>query len=308
MGFEREIAPDGYRWWYIDALSDGGDQALSLIAFAGSVFSPYYAAARRRGSADPLNHCAINIALYGENGALWAMTERGRSRVVRDDRSLAIGRSAMKHVDGAIEIALDEIAVPWCRRIRGVVRLTPRHWCKRRFELDCAGLHHWSPIASSARIEVRLDRPALAWDGEAYLDSNWGAEPLENRFRGWTWSRAHLPDRTVVLYDREERSGASRTLALAIDRRGAIEEISPPPPVALAPTSWRLTRYTRADAGSPAVIRHTLEDGPFYSRSLLDTHLFGRPAVAIHESLSLDRFRSRAVQWLLPFRMPRSPR
>jgi carotenoid 1,2-hydratase len=48
-----------------------------------------------------------------------------------------------------------------------------------------------------------------------------------------------------------------------------------------------------------------LEDAPFYSRSLLATHLAGSPGPAIHESLDLDRFRSRWVQCLLPFRMPR---
>ncbi len=308
MGFEHAVPPDGYRWWYIDALSDAGDRALTLIAFIGSVFSPYYAAARRHGAADPLNHCAVNVALYGRRGTLWAMTERGKSRVARDDRSLAIGGSAIVDTGDAVEITLDELAVPWCRRIRGVVRLTPRHWCGRGFELDGEGLHRWSPIAPSARVELRLDRPALAWDGEAYLDSNWGTEPLEGRFREWTWSRAHLPGRTVVLYDREEWSGATRSLALAIDPHGAIEEFAPPPKVALASTAWRLARRTRTDTGRPAAIRRTLEDGPFYSRSLIDTHLFGRPVLAMHESLSLSRFRSRAVQWLLPFRMPRSPR
>ena len=38
--------------------------ALTLIAFVGSVFSPYYAWARRRGQADAENHCALNLALY----------------------------------------------------------------------------------------------------------------------------------------------------------------------------------------------------------------------------------------------------
>jgi carotenoid 1,2-hydratase len=52
-------------------------------------------------------------------------------------------------------------------------------------------------------------------------------------------------------------------------------------------------------------VRQTLEDAPFYSRSLLQTQLLGSPATAIHESLDLDRFASRWVQCLLPFRMPR---
>jgi carotenoid 1,2-hydratase len=70
-------------------------------------------------------------------------------------------------------------------------------------------------------------------------------------------------------------------------------------------TKWRLPRHTRADSGRDVRVLRTLEDGPFYSRSLLETQLLGVPAHAIHESLSLDRFRSRWVQCLLPFRMPR---
>ena len=41
---------DGYVWWYVDALSDDGRHGLTLIAFIGSVFSPYYA---WRGGAAP---------------------------------------------------------------------------------------------------------------------------------------------------------------------------------------------------------------------------------------------------------------
>jgi carotenoid 1,2-hydratase len=38
---------------------------------------------------------------------------------------------------------------------------------------------------------------------------------------------------------------------------------------------------------------------------VLDTRLLGQDATAMHESLSLDRFRSPIVQMMLPFRMPR---
>ncbi len=67
---------NGYAWWYVDALSDDGTNGITIIAFIGSVFSPYYALARRNGPADPLNHCAINVAIYrkarqalGDDGA-----------------------------------------------------------------------------------------------------------------------------------------------------------------------------------------------------------------------------------------------
>jgi carotenoid 1,2-hydratase len=53
-------------------------------------------------------------------------------------------------------------------------------------------------------------------------------------------------------------------------------------------------------------VRQTLEDGPFYARSILSTRVFGEDVPAMHESLSLDRFRKPWVQAMLPFRMPRA--
>jgi carotenoid 1,2-hydratase len=76
--------------------------------------------------------------------------------------------------------------------------------------------------------------------------------------------------------------------------------------VELDTTGWRVGRRTRADAGAAARVIATFEDGPFYARSLLETRLYGETAQAIHESLSLDRFRAPWVQCLLPFRMPRA--
>jgi carotenoid 1,2-hydratase len=55
-------------------------------------------------------------------------------------------------------------------------------------------------------------------------------------------------------------------------------------------------------------VRRTLEDTPFYARSVLQTRLLGQDAIAVHESLSLDRFRNPIVQAMLPFRMPRARR
>jgi carotenoid 1,2-hydratase len=49
----------------------------------------------------------------------------------------------------------------------------------------------------------------------------------------------------------------------------------------------------------------TLQDTPFYARSVVSTEWYGTPATAMHESLSLDRFRTPWVQAMLPFRMPR---
>jgi carotenoid 1,2-hydratase len=64
-------------------------------------------------------------------------------------------------------------------------------------------------------------------------------------------------------------------------------------------------RGTQCEAGHQARVVETLEDTPFYARSLVETRLAGETATCVHESLSLDRFDSRIVQLMLPFRMPR---
>jgi carotenoid 1,2-hydratase len=286
-------------------VSDDGAHALTLIAFIGSVFSPYYARARRRGEADPSNHCAFNVALYGARGGRWCMTERCAEQVERKQSMVSIGPSAMCWEGNALQIVLDEICAPVPRRLRGTIRLIPTGLCDGTFLLDAQGSHRWSPIAPCARIEVHLSDPELLWTGLGYLDSNTGAEPVEDGFEAWNWSRASLPDRTAVLYDFKPRRSPARTLALQIDPHGCIEELRIPPVSSLPSTGWRLPRQTRADAGQRVQVVRTLEDGPFYSRSLLQTSLLGTPVRAVHESLSLDRFRSRWVQCLLPFRMPR---
>jgi carotenoid 1,2-hydratase len=278
-----------------------------VIGFVGSVFSPYYAAARRRGPADPLDHCAVNVALYGERGGRWAMTERGRSRVARSADALVVGPSELRACGAGLEIRLDEISVPWLRRIRGRIHVAAEVRCARDFALDPAGEHRWWPIAPSARVVVRLEEPVWQWSGTGYFDSNWGAAPLEDSFCDWTWSRAHLPDRTVVLYDCRPLEAPPSGLALAIGPDGGVEPLPPPPPAALPRSGWRIERATRADPGRGAYLRRRLEDGPFYSRAVIETHLLGTPAFAIHECLSLARFRRRWVQALLPFRMPRAP-
>ena len=123
-GFDLTPPAGGYTWWYVDALSDDGAYGITIIAFIGSVFSPYYAWSRRRGGGDPMRHCALNVALYGQ-GKRWSMTERGAGAVQRGADFLAIGPSALSWDGSGLTVRIDEMAVPLPRRIRGTVRLYP---------------------------------------------------------------------------------------------------------------------------------------------------------------------------------------
>ncbi len=167
------------------------------------------------------------------------------------------------------------MAAPLPARIRGRCGVHPAALTDHTVLLDAAGRHRWPPIAPRARVEVALERPALRWSGTGYFDTNAGDGPLEDAFTLWDWSRAPLRDGTAILYDVARRDGGATTVALRVGRSGAVEAFDPPPLVSLPRTRWRIARETRADADGSASVARTLEDAPFYARSVLRTQLLG---------------------------------
>ena len=309
MDFTQPVAPGGYRWWYLDAQSDDGRHALTVIAFIGSVFSPYYAWARHGGAAVPAeHHVAVNVALHGPSRSAWSMTERGARSLERARNFLRIGPSALVWRDDALVITLDERNCPWPARIRGEIRLHPRVLPGYRCALDRHAQHWWAPLAPLARIEVDLKDPQQRWSGPGYLDTNGGARPLEEDFAGWHWLRAGLGPDAAVLYDVLRADGTRLELALAFAASGRVEQFAPPPWQSLGRSAWRMERYTRCEERGTARITRKLLDAPFYARSVVATQLLGQAAMGIHESLSLERFSSRWIQAMLAFRMPRRAR
>ena len=302
--FDAPVPADGYRWWYIDGLSDDGQSGIVIIAFVGSVFSPYYYSARTRGRTDPENHVAINIGLYRPNGKLWAMTERGRSALARDADTFSVGPSQARWIGDSLHIDIAERSMPLGRRLAGRVIVRPEGLNQRRFSLDSEGRHTWQPIAPLARIEVAFKQPSWYWQGDAYVDTNAGQRPLEADFRSWHWSRGTDTGRTTINYAVTDLHGRERSLALAFMADGQHEELATPPVVELPDSGWRIGRKTQNDA--IPVVERTLEDTPFYARSLLRVKdAQGTQRRIMHESLSLQRFSSTWVRTLLPFRMPR---
>ncbi|WP_205648531.1 carotenoid 1,2-hydratase [Acuticoccus kandeliae] len=235
------------------------------------------------------------------------MTERGAAAVTRGDDHLAIGPSSLRWEGDALVARVEERATPIPRRAEGTIRIIPESANPHPFALSKDGAHVWHPTAPTARIEVRMRAPAVSWSGRAYLDMNWGDAPLEAGFRRWHWSRSHLGKRCVVFYEAVGRDGGSSDLAVRFDAAGRAEAIEPPPVRHLRRTNWLLPRRTRSDDPDGARITRTLEDTPFYTRSIVGMRLFGEAAETIHESVDLDRFASRWVQALLPYRMPRRP-
>jgi carotenoid 1,2-hydratase len=269
------------------------------------VFSPWYKFARRGGrAADPENHVCLNVALYGATRR-WAMTERGAASLSRGAQSLEIGASSL-HWDGTVLTAeIEEVTAPIPTRLRGKLRVHPQGLGTRQVVLDGAGLHRWAPVAPRARIEVEMQSPALNWQGTAYCDTNDGDAPLEEGFTEWNWCRAPVAGGTAILYHGTRRGGDTFCEALRYDENGGSVDYEAPAQWTLPRTFWRMPRATRSET-APSV-QQTLEDSPFYARSVVRSRLLGQDVTAVHESLSLERFVQPVVQFMLPFKAPRWP-
>lgn len=307
VNFAQPVADNGYLWWYVDAISDDGQQSITMIIFVGSVFSPYYAKARSRGPQPAENHCAFNTILYGPgNRKRWSMTERSGAQLERSAHSYRLGPSKIDW-DGESFIAhIDERCVPMPRKMRGSVRITPSAITGHSLRLDEGGRHYWNPIAPIARVDVDFPALGVRWSGDGYMDSNHGAEALAEGFSGWDWTRARLSNGDcAVRYEARHPQRETHRLALRFSEDGSISSEPTGLPAVLPTTGiWRVERQMPGAEGTPRILR-TLEDTPFYARSLVDASFDGASGIGFHESLSMLRFQRPWVQTLLPFRMPR---
>lgn len=298
--FDVAVPQNGYRWWYVDGISDDGYRGIVVIAFIGSVFSPYYYRARQLGAADPLDYCSVNVCLYEPKKKRWAMTERDRRSVARGPDHFYVGRSGIERRGDAYLVRIDERSVPFGTPIKGSLRIVPDFENPASFALTDGDIHTWRPVAPVSRIELSLNQPGVRWSGSGYLDTNYGSRALEDDFIGWDWCRHGHTAGANITYTATLKNGTTRRLGIAFDATGAFSHTDVPPSTALPMAAWRVPRAANLD-GHPRVKR-TLEDTPFYVRSLLETD---DARAVMHESLSLNRFVLPWVRLLLPFRMPR---
>ncbi len=235
------------------------------------------------------------------------MTERGRRHIERSAKHFQVGPSALEWTGDELIIRIDERSAPIPHRVRGTIRFRADRWFDWQMPLEPSLRHRWGPLAPAGQITVDMQSPDLAWKGHGYLDSNEGDEPLADRFDEWDWSRGTLADgSSAVVYDVRSRDGSEHLIARRFGPDGSVSAFDPGPRHALARTGWRIDRSIRSDVRgpSPTIVR-TLEDTPFYVRSLAQSTIGSETLISVHETLNGPRLRSPLVRLMLPWRMPR---
>ncbi|MDQ3264363.1 MAG: carotenoid 1,2-hydratase [Myxococcota bacterium] len=288
--------PGSYRWYYLDVSSE--EVTVVVIFMVGSLFSPHYSRAGRRGG-HPRAHSAINVAVYrnGERKS-WVLSEYPDALLEEDGGCLRIGRSTLRlAADGRLTAEVQERTAPWGKPLELRLELTPEgpgHPAIRLVE----GLEHWwQPHAPRARARVWLPGESLVFEGRAYHDGNHGSVPLGSDLRGWDWLRTHDGERTTISY-RPWHPRTSRSWQVEVDARSL--QVSQPP-LAAGPTtrtSWGLKVPCRLGLQTQVSL---LESSPFYAR--LEAEEGG--VHALGEVADFRRFHSPWFRWMAHFRTRR---
>jgi carotenoid 1,2-hydratase len=304
--FDAPIAENGYRWFRIACVSDDAEHVLVIMAMLGNPFSPAYRKARalavRSGSGpvNPLSFSTMNIALSGAH-TFWGMNEI--DAVKRSAFALTIGKSMMIAAADRLIVPLDEQAATGKGRLRGEVEVELGTLSSRAFDLTDEKKHSWAPIRQGARCQVRLKEPALSFVGSAFVDTNYGTEPLETSIVRWTRSEAYADAGTAWLsFESQSARGNHELNLISLDQ--SVERTTfAAPPLALKKSRFGLQSSVRLDEITRVTV---LEDTPFYVRNLIVGRQGPHDVRVFHEHVDLTRFKAGWMQALIPLAMRRT--
>lgn len=278
-------APGAYRWFYADVSAQGWSAVF--IFMLGSLFSPRYSVAARRGGS-PLSYSAVNFALYhrGERQC-WVLSEYPLA-AVQGQRVLRIGGSRLVYArNGTVRMEVGERTAPWGRRVQARLELRPLTPSGPEVELVPGLPHYWQALAPRSHARLEVPSAGVAVEGLGYHDGNHGEELLGERLERWSWYRTHGPEDTVVDYV-PEGARPVRVVASAAGTRCERQEGA----------AWQAPlRRTGWGLQVPQPMR-LLESSPFYAR--VEARSGERETLG--EVADFRRFHSPFIRWMAHFR------
>ncbi|WP_435017073.1 hypothetical protein TA3x_004664 [Tundrisphaera sp. TA3] len=329
--FINHPGPGAHEWWYFDAISDDGRDALVIVWYAGLPFDPSYGVATLRHLRNPdrhpaphaLDHSAIGISwyrdgktmAYGLNGH-----RRGAFQHEAEPFAVTVGESRVECDGDGYRLIVATSAVNGRTPIRAELRFCPSAETIP-FERDLGGPeapHLWILAAPDCRVEGRVGfgGTTLAFQGRGYHDHNAGAEEMSLAMRRWEWGRVHHGPFTEIYYDCEPHRGEPQSLWITCrdgrpetiredaeflgDRRDrTVFGMGHDRSLLVDSTEGRLVRQ----------VRSRVDSGPFYLRWTADYTIRGSsqeaPEVGMGFAELLDtRNMNRPwFNWMIPYRL-----
>lgn len=256
--WHRKSSPDAFEWWYFDALSDDGRDAVVIIFLDNFIFSPRYNAFNKKHK--NLLRRVIRRNLFTENAsgfsrqktfpALAFFYYRNGKPVYRainefapeefsaseDAPACSLGKNSF-HLDsapyGSGYVISINARLPRNRRLKANFE-----WLaiEGDFLPECRvyaeNSHCWNLVLSRSDVSGKItveDAKGKSLDtvhfrGTGYHDHNVDNRWLPETVREWQWGRAHFLDSSAVFYRYKELDENNATTKFLIVRDGELRE------------------------------------------------------------------------------------
>ncbi|HEX6279628.1 MAG TPA: hypothetical protein VFZ49_06370 [Pyrinomonadaceae bacterium] len=226
-----------YEWWYFDALSDDGREAIVIVFLDNFIYSPRYNRETIRITGN--ERCpAVSFTYFRDGKAVYkATTEFHASDFHASENrpECTIGESGfvMESADyGSGYLVSVKLHLPGSRTLEAKLE-----WLSVESDLQPGGgfqsrsRHFWNMVAPRSDVTGKItivsklggESESIHFRGTGYHDHNLDNRWLAKTVRDWHWGRAHFADCTVVFYRfREIAAGDPKTRLLLI-RGGSME-------------------------------------------------------------------------------------
>jgi carotenoid 1,2-hydratase len=324
--WHRKTDPKAYEWWYFDALSDDGNEAVVIMFLDNYVFSSKYNRKPRPAAPAHDTRTPAVSFLYSRNGKpVYRTVAAFDASAFSADSAMPacmIGNSSFRWQSapyGTGYVVSVNIPLGRNRRLEAFFE-----WLSIDADLSAgnsdfdAASHFWNMVAPRSDVSGRItlfDARDQAVEthhfrGTGYHDHNIDNRWLRETVRDWHWGRAHFSDVTAVFYRyRELKSDAAETKFLIV-RDGEMSDRN----VAYDEQNYSMNRYgiryptrLRLVSDENARLRvkpiKLIDSSFYYIRSLAEMTLTlrdGRPrkTVGITEFLAPENLKHRWMDWL----------
>ena len=342
--WQPKTGSKAFEWWYFDALSEDGRDAVVIIFLDNFIFSPRYNSAnrkhnkltdklRRKSSSQSEKRVPALAFIYYRDGkpVYRAINEFAPEdfEAGSENPSCKIGNSSF-HIDSAPYGTGYAISINAKLRKN---RHLEAHFEWLSIESDFLpekpiikeNSHAWNLVVSRADVTGKIsisndkgkDIDVIHFRGTGYHDHNFDDRWLPDTVSEWQWGRVHFPDVTAVFYRYQEIGEESATTKLFTVRSGELRDHD-------AEYQSENIRRDKFGIKYPTRLRFETQDGVilqveqknvidssfFYLRFLSEITLTlrdgkSRKSVGITEYLAPKALKYRWLDWLTNMRIGR---
>ncbi len=341
--WQPKAGSKAFEWWYFDALSEDGRDAVVIIFLDNFIFSPRYNSANRKYNKftgklrrkTPLQNerqvPALAFIYYRDGKPVYRAINEftpENFEASLENPSCKIGNSSFQFDSAPYGTGY---AVAVNARLRKNRRLEAHfEWLSIESDflpekpINKEDSHAWNLVVSRADVTGKIsisddkgkDIDVVNFRGTGYHDHNFDDRWLPETVSEWQWGRAHFPDATAVFYRYKEVGEEFAATKLFIVRDGELHDLN---------ADYQCQNFKRDKFGVkyPTRLRFETDDARllikqtdvvdssfFYLRFLSEMTLTlsdGKPrnAVGITEYLAPKALKYRWLDWLTNMRIGR---